>query len=269
MKKCTAILVAGVLLLAGVGNAAVMDKAIWLFDGDATDSVNGYHGAAAGGGVTYVDDHPNPVGGSGYDYVGNKCLKLDASATAYVRVANTDSWLTAGSGGLNLDLLVEFWMKTSSNSADMRMIYFSQTTGHSAQNYQLTMASGIVKILSWDGNWDSVSSTGTVNDGEWHHIAYTNDGSNNTIYIDGVFNNSAAAGRIQSNYGAGYPFDFGKQSGGVPSYNGLLDEVRVTGVTQGEAFPDPMSLYLNSFVPEPLTLGLVAVGGLFAIKRRR
>ena len=264
--RTSAIVLVVVGLLVSVSQGAVMNKAVWLFDGNANDSENGYDGAENGT-VNYVADHPSPPGGTGYDYAGNQALSLNASG--YVRV-DSDPVLTPGSGVAGgLDFLVQFWMKTSSNSADMRMIYFAQTTPHTPHNWQIAMGSGTVNILSNDGNWDTVSSTGTVNDGEWHHIVYTNDGAANTIYIDGVFNNSAPAGRIRSNYGAGYPFDFGKQSGGAPSYIGLLDEVRVSGVTPGEAFPDPMGLYLNSLVPEPASLTVLGLGALGLIARKR
>ena len=241
MRTCVIVLaVAGAL--AATSGAAVTSKAIWLFDGNANDSENDYDGTPAGAGVTYVDDHPNPVGGAGYDYEGNQALSLDGSADAYVRV-ETDQFLSPGSGiPGGVDVTVQLWLKTASDGPDMRLVYMAQTTPFTPHNWQISMTSGTVNVLSNDGNWDMVSTTGTLNDGEWHHIVYTNDGSANTIYVDGVLNNSADAGRIRSNWGEGYPLDFGKQSGGVPSYVGLLDEVRIS-----MGLPDNVeALYLNS-----------------------
>jgi len=52
-------------------------------------------------------------------------------------------------------------------------------------------------------------------------------------------------------------------------YGGLVDEVRLTGITQGQFVMDDVT-YSGSAIPEPATLTFIALGmaGLFALRRR-
>ena len=203
-KRTCLLAVACVLVVAGAGSAALTDKAIWVFDGSANDSLNVYHGTENGT-VTYVADHPSPVGGVGYDYAENQALSLNANG--YVRI-DTDAWLSPGSGVPGgHDVLVEFWLKTASTSSDMRILYFANDSGQYAHNYQISMTSGTVNFLTrtnvagqpWNGTWYQVASTASVNNDAWHHVVCTNDGTDNKIYIDGVLDKSIAAPGPSSN----------------------------------------------------------------------
>ncbi len=85
--------------------------------------------------------------------------------------------------------------------------------------------------------------TGTVslNDGDWHHIAGTFDGSTAILYVDGVEVDRASYSPGATN---SLPITIGGHGAGVcaGSYNGILDEVRIWSVARSaEQIAESMS----------------------------
>ena len=75
----------------------------------------------------------------------------------------------------------------------------------------------------------SIYTTATYNDGQWHHFAWTTDGTNNKVYIDGVLSVSAAKARVAS---AGYGKIGTAPAAGV---SGILDEIRMWNYVRSAA----------------------------------
>jgi hypothetical protein len=114
-------------------------------------------------------------------------------------------------------------------------------------------------------------------DTNWHHLAmvtsfnpsFPGDLSHRstTMYVDGVAAVSTPQGIINGND----EFSIGGRSvvGGPASVwnGGQIDEVRVFNFATGQF--SPSDLLLNSTVPEPTTLALLATGSLVAMRRRR
>ncbi|MFC1742059.1 DUF2341 domain-containing protein, partial [Nanoarchaeota archaeon] len=74
-----------------------------------------------------------------------------------------------------------------------------------------------------------VNSSGSINDGEWHHLAATYNGSTMSLYIDGVLNatNTSYSGALPSNDGSvwiGRHYDPDETTG---YFNGMIDDVRI------------------------------------------
>ena len=71
-----------------------------------------------------------------------------------------------------------------------------------------------------------MNSVANINDGKWHHVAWTSDGLTEKIYIDGWFNSTQSQTRAGGNYGtASIGYD-------VPNneyFNGAITEVAVYG----------------------------------------
>jgi len=87
---------------------------------------------------------------------------------------------------------------------------------------------------SGQGTWIKLEGHQGIDDGQWHHIIATYDGSQATLYIDGVVNASCQAwGRIRTN---DYPVCIGDNAERPGRYwNGWIDDVRVYSYALSEA----------------------------------
>ncbi len=93
-------------------------------------------------------------------------------------------------------------------------------------------ADGILRAqLFWDGQFQQVSTSAPVNDGNFHHVAVTYDGANETVYLDGTEVGSEAL--AYSTYAAGFDCQIGTGytqywpggDGGWYAFNGVVDEL--------------------------------------------
>lgn len=90
--------------------------------------------------------------------------------------------------------------------------------------FALTSANA-VRVYSWDNEEQSVTTTATVSNNEWHHIAFTWVGSSGvvSIYIDGSLSKSSTTTTNSFTLGTN-TFLIGGPSN---YYNGTIDEVRI------------------------------------------
>lgn len=86
--------------------------------------------------------------------------------------------------------------------------------------------------LFWKGSLAPISSVSKVNDGVFHHVAVTFNGTTEAVYLDGVLIGSTAF--AQTGYASSYQYQLGTgyTSAGWPAtnpgyfyFNGLIDEV--------------------------------------------
>lgn len=101
--------------------------------------------------------------------------------------------------------------------------------------------------------------------GNWHHVAYQNDGAGGTqsLYFDGVLRATGGAGTSgQMSTALNVLIGTAANSG---SFNGQLDEVRIydTALTQTEIQA------AMAVVPEPTSIALLAFGTGLMLRRRR
>src|SRR5262249_20838418 len=87
--------------------------------------------------------------------------------------------------------------------------------------------------MFWKGAADPIASAGPVNDGQFHHVAVTYDGSSLTAYLDGspigtkAHTQVAYAGSYQYQLGAGPTAGWPAGNGGWYAFQGLIDEPAV------------------------------------------
>jgi len=111
------------------------------------------------------------------------------------------------------DITLSIWANTNAPSTE-RKIFAKWADAGSQFSYLLSiLANGTAQFAIFTGGTDTVIGTTDLDDGEWHHIAGTYDGSNIRIYVDGVEENStAASGGINSTTA---PVRIGAGSGGL------------------------------------------------------
>ena len=133
-------------------------------------------------------------------------------STGYVSVPHTPS-LDVGDS-----FSVEAWVRRNSFGAPDYQAIASQ----GANAWLLAFNAGNRLVLRQAKVGDLVSSTTTVTDTNWHHVAVTKSGSSVHLYIDGVDRTGAVTNRtMQINT---LPLSIG-QSSGTSFWNGTLDEV--------------------------------------------
>jgi PKD repeat protein len=131
---------------------------------------------------------------------------------------------------------VEAWVKTTTGSGG-RIVGFgdsSSGTSATATNDMVLYLdnSGKVNFALNNGSWRSVTSAGSVNDGGWHHLVATADGSGVGLFVDGRRVGRDQAPVSMSSF-TGYWRMLADQTSGLPnrpSNNGLsgsVDEVAV------------------------------------------
>ena len=79
-------------------------------------------------------------------------------------------------------------------------------------------------------NGTTVMTDETVNDGSWHHVAFSSDGSTTKLYIDGVLKKTASHTR----YGGVTQAFIGMQLGDQNYFAGSIDEVRIWNVVRSD-----------------------------------
>ncbi|MEB3340848.1 LamG-like jellyroll fold domain-containing protein [Okeania sp.] len=94
---------------------------------------------------------------------------------------------------------------------------------------------GKIVAARWDGtNGPAIVSTKTLNDGQYHHIAFVKDGSALKLYIDGQLEGTTTdttTGNTQNNS----PLFIGNRGGVANHFKGKVDELRIWNVARTEA----------------------------------
>jgi hypothetical protein len=132
---------------------------------------------------------------------------------------------------------VEMWFKTT---ATTQQALFSYGTFANNEEFGLWLNSGGASMTAWgwsEGADKTFTLSAAVNDGKWHQVVDTYNGTSITIYIDGVVVASQAATRNTvidtTGLGIGEVIPAGDPNSGF-SFKGSIDEVSLytTALTQ-------------------------------------
>lgn len=161
------------------------------------------------------------IGPESYNH-GEVGTAFNLTGTNYVEITNTVNQVSNA-------MTIELWMSNAitGNNGDWTALV---SKGNGAWRFMCTTRADTVYV-AFDGlspNFD-LFGTKDVNDGKWHHVAATYDGSTISIYVDGVLDTSTnATGTIVGN---DQPIDIGSDSQPPPGHNytftGELDEVSI------------------------------------------
>ena len=191
-----------------------------------------YNGRIVGdGGLRFLSVETTPVpsfvneysmtfdGNLDYIYAGTSSLGITGaiSVSAWVKIPTTNT----GGGGTNI-----------------QVIACEDTTSAGQRNWNLLWRGTGYNYFVWvihhtNLSTSSVISTGVVpNDGQWHHLLGTFDGTTNAngmkLYIDGVLNNQTTASSTGINSFTSNEPTIGATIGGINwRFEGNIDEVAI------------------------------------------
>ncbi len=150
----------------------------------------------------------------------------------YVTVPNSNTF-DFGTGPFTFSA----WAKTTSTAYSMLFLRYNSSGGGGQIFMSFSRGGGAdtgkVELYTWNSTQEEVyrKSSGTINDGQWHHVVGVRDGGTITIYVDGAVNQGTQTGSATINASSDGTFGIGYNSneGGAPGgyFDGSLDDVRV------------------------------------------
>jgi hypothetical protein len=138
-------------------------------EGNTNDTIGAHNGTAVGG-VTFV---PGKVG---------QAFNFDGSTGVVNLPNNFLPFPTSGTSTKPLSFAT--WFRTTGGGVILGQ------EGAGASGYVPAVYVGtdgkLYAQMFWNGAGNPVVSTGTVNDGQWHQVAVTYNGTKETVYLDGA-----------------------------------------------------------------------------------
>ncbi|MFA5206462.1 MAG: LamG domain-containing protein [Lentisphaeria bacterium] len=204
----------------------------------------------------------------------NTAATLNGSSQ-YAQVNNAGTGtLVPGAGSWTM----ECWAATTVKKDAVLMKWYDGVPGGGYGIYCIgTNASGQLYAQIRDDATSPHAATLYVSpgifDGKWHYIAAVLNRTSNTlsIYVDGqLFGTPTDTANVGSIVGrvSTAPFTIGRSYQAIPDkyFSGSIDEVALydSALTASDA----MAHYLAA-IPEPASLGLLTLGGLLVLRRRR
>ncbi len=143
----------------------------------------------------------------------------------------------------NSDRTLMAWIKTTGTG--YRQIISYGTADHS-RAMTLGQNSGRVFVSSW-GAPQYATSNFSINDGNWHHIAFVLDSQIGKVYVNGVLKDSRP---FSPNTTPGQSKIGSRLDGATEFFNGLIDEVAIyNGALSAEEIQATMHTKLNGDEP--------------------
>lgn len=179
---------------------------------------------------------------------GSSCVIFDGTSGGGVHFPyNINYWW----GGIGV---VEFWFKTTQSGRQFATL---MENGSSGGSWEILINSGTStdgKIAVWSSTFNPsaawLTSPSAVNDGSWHHFAWTIQGGLHTMFIDGVPVARAVSSAIRGDAtgsGTGPQLRLGYSSTASREYNGVMDEIRIAIANPfPQSFTPPTSAYADA-----------------------
>lgn len=201
-----------------------------------------------------IDDYKgywplNETSGDVFDFSGNSYTGTPTGTTSETgRVINARKF-NGSSDFINIgdisalspsQITVACWTKSTYAGASVQeLVCKDDLGGGSTRSYSLFINGGTwVAVFNvfksgssgtvFNVDYNNAVSISAINDGNWHHVLGTWDGTDIKLYIDGHLNATTSfSGSIRQS--SGVPLQFGQsQHGSTKNYlNGYLDEVKI------------------------------------------
>ena len=139
------------------------------------------HNGTINSGVTQGVAGPQPPAFTGFG-AGNTAYQFDGSS------GFVDCGTNASQAGTT-DFSIEAWIKTTATTEGM-IVGQRDTNAYLGEYMFSVSANGTLAITIYGTGgtyqFDGLSSTTTVNDGNWHYVAFVRSGTTGTLYADGT-----------------------------------------------------------------------------------
>jgi hypothetical protein len=181
------------------------------FDGNLTDSsANGLTVTAVGGAATSTTQ--SKLGGASLYVDGDEFVTVDGSNGEFE--FGTD------------DFTIEFWMKAGGSGGESTLV----TTAYPADQQGVWVGIGNSGSLYWlagNGSWLFVEETSSpsVQDQLWHHVAYVRNGGSLRLFLDGQQVATQNIGLSYSLTNTNDLLNIGGRTGQF--FNGYIDDLRI------------------------------------------
>jgi hypothetical protein len=154
------------------------------------------------------------------------------------------------------DFTVEFWIRPNGSATGFNRILAPKTTANGSGGFQIwypnvtTNGATIdaIELAAPFGTSVVVSTLISVNDGNWHHVAFARQSGTTRCFLDGTLKSSATDNNNYTRAGTeGFKIGARSDLTSTTYYNGWLDDLRITkGVARytssfsvpTDAFPD-------------------------------
>lgn len=263
MNKKLLMLISTPLIVGSAANAALLVH--YTFDNnDAANSGTLADGTPVGG-SSYFPSSAGALAGNAWQ--GNRTGDNDA----YIQTGFSGTQLGFGAGSTYTAMAWVNWNGTTSlggGQGDHMVFGAEDGAGNNAQLHHGIRDEADGSHAHYGGWGNDLNNGGIVTPGEWTHLAFQYDGVDKVIYVNGVETLRGAGGTLGSEalpvIIGGHGRDAADPAG--MSFNGLIDDVRI--------YDEPLTAAeilaaRNAVIPEPSSMGLLALTGLLFLRRRR
>lgn len=208
------------------------------------------------------------------NFTANNITYVDGKINQSANFNGTNSNITYTGSQLN-NFSFSFWIKTTQTTVNTSIVIRSdalgwllaQTKNPDTNNMDVFLTTTGKVMVTFYNNSTSTDCVGTttVNDGKWHNVIFTRNGSTGKLYVDGVLNTTKT--NMHTIYIANQYCYFGSHYAARHWYNGQMDEVMIfTKVLSDGEIQRLYESYLllskfGEFLPTQNTLNLYRFNG--------